>query len=98
MKPVFVILILLPLLWLQAASTGETVEAILEKADDYADRYHWDKALPLYAEAQDQFERAGDPSRAAYCKIARIRASAWTEPLQPVYDALDKEIRQAPFD
>lgn len=98
MKAVFAILILLPLLWLQAASTGETVEAILEKADDYADRYHWDKALPLYAEAQDQFARAGDPSRAGYCKIARIRASAWTEPPQRVYDALDKEIRHASFD
>jgi len=98
MKAVFVILILSPLLWTQAASTGQTAEAILKQADDYSDRYHWDRALPLYAEAQDHFARAADPGRAAYCKIARIRGSAGKEPLQRVYEALDKEIRHAPFD
>jgi CHAT domain-containing protein/tetratricopeptide (TPR) repeat protein len=69
----------------------------LQQADDFADRYHWEKALPLYADAERRFAEAGDAATVAYCRIARIRASANGQSLDRIYDALNREINRAPF-
>ena len=49
---------------------------LIEKADRLAWLYNWYLAGPIYAEAEMQFERAGDSRNALYAKIGRLR-SEW---------------------
>src|SRR4051794_6966038 len=49
---------------------------LIEKADRLAWLYNWYLAGPIYAEAETQFERAGDSRNALYAKIGRLR-SEW---------------------
>ena len=49
---------------------------LIEKADRLAWLYNWYLAGPIYAEAEIQFERAGDSRNALYAKIGRLR-SEW---------------------
>ena len=85
------------LLFCSAGALQAEANNTLQQADYFADRYHWEKALPLYAEAERRLAESGDVAGAAYCRIARIRASANGQPLDRVYDALNKEISRAPF-
>ena len=85
------------LLFCSAGALQAEANNTLQQADYFADRYHWEKALPLYAEAERRLAESGDVAGAAYCRIARIRASANGQPLDRVYDALNREISRAPF-
>jgi tetratricopeptide (TPR) repeat protein len=86
------------LLCLASAFHAQTSENLLQEADHFADRYRWEKALPLYSDAERGFAQAGESAKSAYCRIAQIRASAKAQPLHRVYEALNKEISRAPFD
>jgi len=70
---------------------------ILRRADYFADRYYWERALPRYEAAEKQFAEAGDAVTIAYCRIARIRASVNGQSLDRIYEALNREINRAPF-
>ena len=49
---------------------------LIEKADRLAWLYNWYLAGPIYAEAEMQFEHAGDSRNVLYAKIGRLR-SEW---------------------
>src|SRR5262245_41793783 len=76
----------------------QTNENLLEQADYFADRYDWEKAVPLYANAERDFALVGHIAKSAYCRIAQIRASAKAQPLHRVYEALNRGIGRAPLD
>jgi tetratricopeptide (TPR) repeat protein len=85
------------LLFCSAGALQAEANDTLQQAEYFADRYRWEKALPLYAEVEQRFGEGGDVAGATYCKIARIRASADGQPLDRIYDALTKEISRVPF-
>ena len=91
-------LLLFMLLAAQAASASplEQAEDALRRANSFADACQWGNALPLFIEAEKDFQAAGDPADAAYARIGRIRASVKESP-ERMYEELNKEIKHAPW-
>src|SRR5262245_45607665 len=77
-------------------SAGQMDDA-LAQAVACADRYAWGDALPLFVQAEQERLEAGDKAGAAFARVGRIRASVKEQPTERVYDALNREIKRAPW-
>ena len=60
----------------QPRPSEANAKRLIEKADHLAWLYNWYTAGPLYAEAENLFEQAGDHRNTLYAKIGRLR-SEW---------------------
>ncbi|MEQ1887399.1 MAG: hypothetical protein ABL967_20220, partial [Bryobacteraceae bacterium] len=65
---------------------------LIEKADRLAWLYNWYLAGPIYAEAEMQFEHAGDSRNALYAKIGRLRSEWETMSFPEVSEYLATEL------
>ena len=74
----------------------EKAEDALRRANSFADVYQWGSALPLFIEAERDFQEAGDSARAAYARVGRIRSSI-KEPPERTHEDLNREIKHAPW-
>ncbi len=78
------------------ASALERAGDALHQANSFADVYQWGKALPLFIEAEQDFQAAGAPDEAAYARVGRIRASV-KDPPERMHEELIREIKHAPW-
>jgi tetratricopeptide (TPR) repeat protein len=77
-------------------SLGQAEDA-LAQAVACADRYAWGDALPMFVQAEQERLEAGDTAGAAFARVGRIRASVKEQPAERIYDALNREIKRAPW-
>jgi CHAT domain-containing protein len=96
MKTIYLFIMFASICCSQSAWPLEIHAELLRKADSFAERYQWGKALPLYEEAEKQFLNAGDVQQAWLARLGGIRSSVKERSPQQMYDALKKEIGHPP--
>lgn len=74
---------------------GTPVE-LLRQADSFAERYQWEKALPLYREAEKQLQSVGETQQAWLARLGGIRASVKEHSPHQMHEALKREIGHPP--
>jgi len=79
------------------ASTPESAEEMLQRAEFLAARYAWLEALPLYSRAEQQFAHKGNSAKEALARLGRIRASVSHRSLDQIAYDLNREIRRSPL-
>jgi tetratricopeptide (TPR) repeat protein len=74
----------------------ETADEALSLGERLADRYQFERALPLFMEAERKFLEAAEKTGAARARLGRIRSSVREFSLQQINVILNKELKRSP--
>src|SRR5262245_24719213 len=74
------------------ALTNSETDKILARAERYGWRDNWEKARPLFARAEKEYEAQGDLKSSIAAKIGFIQSRIHTTPSAQLLQLLDREL------
>src|ERR1700743_815286 len=80
------------LLSVVTAVFAQNAADLLAKADGCATHRNWDKAAPLYGEAEAAFRKSGDTRNALYAKFGRLHRDVESGAYRAVHDEVTRDL------